>query len=65
MEFFELTCKRVTTNTDGQTVETHVVGPKGTWTIKDAAELGHWKKAKFFFRGEDPTDLDKLSVCNQ
>lgn len=64
MKKYELKCKRMITNLDGNRVEDKVVALDGKeWSIKEAADFAHTKRARFLYHGKVVTNLDMLPEC--
>ena len=57
MDVFELTHKTTGYNIGGDKINMSVAGPRGVWSIEEAARLIITKRAVFLYRGEPVTDL--------
>lgn len=64
MKNYELKCKRMITNSDGNCVEDKVEALTGEiWSVKEAANLAYFKGVIFTYKDEKVTSLDMLPEC--
>lgn len=64
MIIYELKCKRMITNIDGNRVEDKFVALDGKeWSIKEAVYLEHVGSARFLYQGKEVANLDMLPEC--